>query len=100
MVACTPELTTALAQDPVTVSEHLLAKGLIPHTLHSQLVHSGDAPRDKARQLVEAMTTCTKTNSSNFDVFIIVLKKQGGWTKNIISILTDTFFTTRVKYSS
>ena len=91
MTACTPDLTTILALDPVTISEHLLAKGLIPRTLHSRLVQSGDALHDKAQRLVDTMTTCVQAKASNFTVLIAILKKQGGWTSNIVSILKETY---------
>ena len=90
MVACTPQLTDALTVDPVTISGHLLAKEVIPQTLHSRLVHSTD-PRDSAQWLLDAVTACVRTNASNFDVFIGILKKQGQWCKSIISILIATY---------
>ena len=97
MVACTPQLTDALARDPATISDHLFSKGIIPHNIHSQLVHSQDAPHDKARQLLASVTTCVKTRASNFDILLAVLKQQGEWTKAIVSILTDTYFNIRVR---
>ena len=97
MVACTPQLTDALARDPATISDHLFAKGIIPHNFHSQLLHPNEAPRDKARQLLASVTTCVKTKASNFDILLAVLKEQGDWTKSIVSILTDTYFNIRVR---
>ena len=91
MVACTPQLTSALSLCPVTISGYLLANEIIPQTLHGELVHSGDTPHDKAQQLVNAMTTCTKANASNFNTFIDVLKVQGGWTKGIVNVLNSTY---------
>ena len=90
VITCTPQLTNALAMDPVTISGHLLAKGLIPHNLHSRLVHSTD-PREKAQQLLLALTACVRTNASSFDAFISVLKSQGEWCESITSLLITTY---------
>ena len=95
MITCTPQLTDALARDPATISDHLFSKGIIPHNFHSQLVHSKDAPRDKARQLLDSMTTCVKIKASNFDMFLAILKEQGDWMKAIVSILTETYSSIR-----
>ena len=97
MVECTPQLTDALARDPVTISDHLFSKGIIPHDIHSQLVQSQDAPHDKACQLLASVTTCVKTRASNFDILIAVLKQQGEWTKPIVSILIDAYFNIRLR---
>ena len=91
MVACTPQLTTALALDPETISGYLLARGLTPRTLHSRLIQSGDARCDKAQQLVDAMTTCVQVKASNFNLFIAVFEGAGDWTERITSILIDTY---------
>ena len=91
MVTCTPQLTDALAVDPVTISEHLLSKGIIPRSLHSQLVQSNNTPHDKARQLLDCVTTCVKTKASDFHTLLAVLKEQGDWTNGIVSILSETF---------
>ena len=97
MVACTPQLTDALAIDPTSISGNLFAKGIIPHKLHSRLVQSKDGSHDKACQLLDSVTTCVKTRASNFDILLAVLKQQGEWTKAIVSILTDTYFNIRVR---
>ena len=97
MVECTPQLTDALARDPATISGHLFSKGIIPHNIHSQLVHSQDAPHDKARQLLASVTTCVKTRASNFDILLAVLKQQGEWTIAIVSILFDAYFNIRFR---
>ena len=91
MIACTADLSNLLAIDPITISEHLMAKGLFPRNTHSQLLHSTDIPINRARQLVEVMTTCVQADASNFDVFIAVLKEQGGWTKKILDTLIKTY---------
>ena len=96
IVACTPQLTTTLALGslgPATISEHLYAKGLIPPHIHEEMIHSARLPREKAQRLVLAMTACVKINACYFDAFIGVLREQGDWTKDIVSILMDTYFT-------
>ena len=77
--------------DPVTVSGHLLAKGLIPYNLHNRLVYSSGTPHDKAHQLVATVTEIIRTYPSTFDVFIAVLKAQGEWTKQLVSMLTGVY---------
>ena len=77
--------------DPVAVSGYLLAKELIPYNLHDRLVNSSGTPRDKAQQLVATITGCIHNDSSAFNVFIAVLKAQGGWTKNLVSMLTSVY---------
>ena len=94
MVACTPRITSTLARDPETISGHLVAKGLIPYSLHSRLVHSTDTPNDKAHRLSVAITECIQMNAAAFDAFITVLKVQGDWTKKIV----DTLMITRKRY--
>ena len=96
IIACTPQLTRILAFDPTAFSGHLLAKGLIPHCLHSQLVYSTDTPSDKAQRLLVAMTECIQTNTTAFDVFIAVLKNQGDWTKKIVSMLMSIYIKKRL----
>ena len=77
--------------DPVAVSGYLLAEGLIPYNLHNRLVYSTGTPRDKAQQLVATITECIHNNSSAFDVFIAVLKTQGGWTEQLVSMLRSVY---------
>ena len=93
LIACTPQLTSSLSLGPVIISEHLMAKGLFPHYIHSQLLHSTDNPRDKAHRLVDVVTKCVQAKASDYDVFIAVLKEQGAcsWTKNILDILIKTY---------
>ena len=96
MVTCTPQLTTALANDPLRVSENLLAKGLISSNLHERLIYTTDTPRDKARRLLASVTACVDGNASHFDSFIAVLKEQGDQTRDIVSILMDTYVRNKI----
>ena len=95
MVACTPQLTDALSLAPAAVSGELLAAGLIPFDLHKQLTNKYTDDTCKAQQLFNAITTCIKTNTSNFKTFITALKKQGDWTKDIIQIVQDMYMQKR-----
>ena len=95
LATCTPQITSALSLDPVTVGEHLRAKGFLPEDKYEYLLHSTDIPRDKARQLLIVMTAQIKANPSNFDQFITLLKEQGDWTNDIVSILMDTYMKIR-----
>ena len=95
LVSCTPQITSALDLEAVTVGEHLRAKGLLSEDNYEYLIHSSDIPRHKARRLLATLTAQVKANSSKFDQFITVLKEQGDWTKDIVSILMEQYMAIR-----
>lgn len=72
-----PRLTAMLSEDSQSISEKLLAKGLIPPSLHSSVSKSDG--EDRASEMVHAITKKVMNFRSNFHKFLRVLRESGPW---------------------
>ena len=87
MLSCTPQLITAIAQDPLTICDEMIAAGLIQSVYIREFIrHPTNTDRAKATKLVDFMTDRVKTSPSDFDKFIAILKRLS-WTEDIVGIL-------------
>ena len=71
----TPELTTALSNDPLGVAEILLSKELICEEVHSEMLIDSYTPRKKASILVKALRNTIKIAPDKFQVFLETLSE-------------------------
>ena len=71
----TPELTTALSNDPLGVAEILLSKELICEEVHSEMLIDSYTPRKKASILVKAVRNTIKLAPDKFQIFLETLSE-------------------------
>ena len=71
-----PDLVTAISDIVQPVSDHCLAKGLIPESVYKRVLESGGTSEDKARTLVLAVKTSTETDSRCFEIFLTILSEK------------------------
>ena len=85
MLSCTPQLITAIAQDPLTICDEMTAAGLIQSVYIREFIrYPMHTDRAKATKLVDFMTDRVKTSPSDFDKFMNILKIFP-WTKSAIT---------------
>ena len=71
-----PDLVTATSGIVQPVSDQCLAKGLIPESVYTKVLESGETSKDKARTLILAIKTSTETDSKCFEIFLVILGQQ------------------------
>ena len=71
----TPDLITALSNDPLGVAEILLSKELICEEVHSEMLIDSYIPRKKAAILVKAVRNTIKIAPDKFQVFLEILSE-------------------------
>ena len=87
MLSCIPQLITAIAQDPLTICDEMIAAGLIQSVYIREFIrHPTNTDRAKATKLVDFMTDRVKTSPSDFNKFMDILKRLS-WTEDIVGIL-------------
>ena len=80
----TPELTTALSNDPLGVAEILLSKELICEEIHSKILIDSYTPRKKAAILVKAVRNTIKIAPDKFQCFLEILSEQQVCAKEVV----------------
>ena len=84
IIQCTPELTTALKHDLVSLSGELLAAGLISDDNHAAVCNGG---ANRASQLVGFLRNRVYLDAANYHSFIRVLTQREDDHKYILQIL-------------
>ena len=69
----TPELITALSNDPLGVAGRLLSKELICEEVYSEILIDSYTPRKKAAILVKAVRNTIKIAPDKFQCFLEIL---------------------------
>ena len=86
----TPELTTALSNDPLGVAEILLSKELICEEIHSEMLIDYYTTRKKAAILVKAVRNTIKIAPDKFQVFLETLSEVS-CAKEVVERLRSTY---------
>ena len=87
IIQCTPELTTALKSDLVSLSGELLAVGLIADDNAAALRNQFIDVAHRAAQLVGFVRNRVSLDTANYYSFIQVLKQRQDEHKEILQIL-------------
>ena len=90
LLKCNVELTSEISADPLSVSSALVAKGLIPESVHNSVQLQTKEDEVKASEIVSKVTNKAKTFPDTFHEFLEVL---GGyiWLKRITELLSATY---------
>ena len=87
----TPELTTALSNDPLGVAEILLSKELVCEEVHSEMLIDSYTPKKKAAILVKAVRNTIKIAPDKFQVFLKILSERQVCAKEVVEKLRSTY---------
>ena len=90
LLSCTSELTSEISADPLSVSEKLVAKGLIPPSLHSSAQLQAKGKELKASELVQQVTNKVKIFPSKFGVFMSILG-EFLWLKDVLELVNERY---------
>ena len=88
IIRCHDKLVTALSTDILSISGILLAKEIISEETHSKMLLSSSTPKQKATDLVIAITEKIKLVPDQFQELISVFSEQT-FTKDIVPSLTS-----------
>ncbi len=84
LLECKVELTSEIS---LFVATALVAKGLIPESMHTSLLPATKENNVKANELVSQVTNKIKTYPARFSDFLDVLKSSS-WLKDVLETLT------------
>ena len=87
----TPELTTALSNDPLGVAGILLSKELICEEEHSKMLVHCYTPAEKAAILIRAVRNTIKIAPDKFQCFLKILSEQQVCAKEVAESLHSTY---------
>jgi hypothetical protein len=91
IIQCTPELTTALKNDLVSLSGELLAAGLIADDNASALTNQFIGAANRAAQLMGFVRNRVLLDTKNYLSFIKVLQLRQDDHKSILEILDKKY---------
>ena len=91
IIQCTPELTTALKNDLVSLSGELLSAGLIADDNAAALCNQFISVAHRAAQLVGFVRNRVSLDTANYHSFIRVLKQREDDHQDILQILYGSF---------
>ena len=90
LLKCKDELTSEISEDPLSVATALVAKGLIPESLHRSVKSQGEDDETKASELVSKVMKKIRTYPARFSDFLEVL--QGSiWLEDVLKTLTAAY---------
>ena len=75
MLKLTPNLTTALSNEPLGVANELLSKGLISDEIYSEVLMPTSSATRKAAIMIESARKVIKLNPSKFTEFLDILSE-------------------------
>ena len=90
VLACSDKLVIAISQDPLTISETLMAKGFISPVIHDKMLLPTSIPRKKATVLVTALREKIEVAPKRFHELMKIFSKLT-WTKDIAEILQSAY---------
>ena len=88
LLKCKVELTSEISADPLSVATALVAKGLIPESVHTSMLNLTKENNVKASELISQVTNKVRTFPVAFDEFLKVLSSFI-WLKNILDLITE-----------
>ncbi len=87
LLKCKVELTSEISADPLSVATALVAKGLIPESLHSSVESQ---TKVKASELVSKVTNKIRTYPARFSDFLEVLQSYK-WLEDVLKTLNAAY---------
>ncbi len=90
LLKCKVELTSEISADPLSVSSALVAKGLIPESVHSSVLQQTKEKEVKASELVYQVTNKIRTYPARFAEFLEVLQSHN-WLEDVLNSLTTAY---------
>ncbi len=90
------ELTSEISADPLSLATALVAKGLIPESVHTSMLIPTKENNVKASELVSQVTNKVKTFPATFDEFLKILG-DFIWLKNILELITKVYGELKLK---
>ena len=91
IIQCTPNLTTAVKNDLTSLSDELLAAGLIAEDNAAALGNQFVDKAHRAAQLVGFVRNRVSLDTDNYHSFIRMLEKRKDDHKDILKILDEKF---------
>ncbi len=83
-------ILSTISQDPQGITDILFSKFLISDNIREQVGLRHSTNREKARLIVDTLTTLLKQNSGHFDTFVSVLMTAGLWTGDLVRELKES----------
>ena len=90
LLNCTTELTREIAADPLSVTERLLAKKLIPESVHSSTQLQAKEKQLKASEIVSHVTNKVETFPAKFEVFLGILDGLP-WLEDLADLVREEY---------
>ncbi len=90
LLKCKVELTSEISADPLSVATALVAKGLIPESLHSSVESQTKDDKVKASELVSKVTNKIRTYPARFAEFLNVLQSHK-WLEDVLKTLNTAY---------
>ncbi len=90
LLKCKVELTSEISADPLSVSSALVAKGLIPESVHSSVLQQTKENEVKSSELVSKVTNKIRTYPARFAEFLEVLRSHN-WLEDVLKSLTTAY---------
>ncbi len=90
LLECKVELTSEISADPLDVATALVAKGLIPESVHTSMLIQTKEKNVKASELVSQVTNKVKTFPTKFGDFVEVLRGFS-WLKDVSEDLISAY---------
>ena len=91
LIKRTMELKTAVSNDLVNLSGHLLAKGLISGNSKCEVTNDYTPEANRAAKLVDMIQKKVQLHHENYDEFVATLKQANSeYYKDILKILDET----------
>ncbi len=90
LLKCKVELTSEISADPLSVSTALVAKGLIPESLHRSVESQTKNDEIKATELINKVTNKIKTYPARFAEFLEVLHSSK-WLEDVWKTLITAY---------
>ncbi len=90
LLKCKDELTSEISADPLSVAAALVAKGLIPESLHRSVESQGEDDETKASDLVSKVVKKIRTYPARFSDFLEVLRGSN-WLEDVLKTLVAAY---------
>ncbi len=90
LLKCKVELTSEISADPLSVATALVAKGLIPESLHRFVESQTKDDEIKATELISKVTNKIKTYPERFAEFLEVLQSSK-WLEDVSKTLVAAY---------
>ena len=90
---CSATLLDCIQLSPSDIVDKLKPSGLLAPGVLSFLGNQKHDDNEKARKIIDIMTTQVKIDSRGFHIFVTAMKAAGPWTKGAVNILENKYKT-------